>query len=599
MQLAALFKTRKTLPFFLPAWVFVSLVIPWYAQAQPLAPASGPAATPPATSALDASLFYQLLLGELQWTQNDPGAAYSLLLDAAHKTQRPELYRRAVDMALQARSGNAALTAASDWATTLPADADAHRYKLQILLALNRPADIAPPLRKLIQLATPDARQDIIAAIPQLVSRASDKAAALQAARQALAPSLKDPDTATQANAWHSLGRLQASQPDLSAALASARQALQAVPSFLPAAGLALELMAAGQTGAETLVRQFLQTASLSPNTAARDTVQLGLARVLTEQRQHAAAQQELDALLSARPGNAEAWLLQGALFQQQRLWPQAQSALTRYLELSQPPEGDHQRRGRVQAMLQLSTIAEQQGDYASAQRWLDQITDAPDPLLVHIHRANLLAKEGRLNEARSLLRQAPVQNQDDRQRLFMTEAHLLRDQGQHEAALQVLAEARQQFPKEPDLLYEQAMTAEKAGQLGRMEQLLRELMALDPAHHHAFNALGYAWADRNTRLPEAKALIQQALALAPNDPFILDSLGWVEFRLGNLPEALRVLQTAFKLRPDPEIAAHLGEVHWALGQQVSALAIWRESLQLHPQNDTLRETMTRHQVLP
>jgi tetratricopeptide (TPR) repeat protein len=145
--------------------------------------------------------------------------------------------------------------------------------------------------------------------------------------------------------------------------------------------------------------------------------------------------------------------------------------------------------------------------------------------------------------------------------------------------------------------MYEQAMLAEKLNRLDEMEKLLRAVIEQDPEHHNAYNALGFSLADRKLRLPEAKALIVKALSFAPNDPFITDSLGWVEFRLGNLPSALLHLQKAYQDRADPEIAAHLGEVLWQLNRPDEARAIWREGFKTAPDNETLQETLQRLKV--
>jgi Flp pilus assembly protein TadD len=162
-----------------------------------------------------------------------------------------------------------------------------------------------------------------------------------------------------------------------------------------------------------------------------------------------------------------------------------------------------------------------------------------------------------------------------------------------------VLAKANAKAPADPDLLYDQAMIAEKMGDTAQMEKLLRQVIAQKPDYHHAYNALGYSLAERNVRLPEAKELIQKALSYAPDDPFISDSLGWVEFRMGNKAEALRILETAYKSRPDPEIAAHLGEVLWSVGQRDRAQTIWKEGLLLNNDNDTLQETLKRLHARP
>jgi tetratricopeptide (TPR) repeat protein len=164
----------------------------------------------------------------------------------------------------------------------------------------------------------------------------------------------------------------------------------------------------------------------------------------------------------------------------------------------------------------------------------------------------------------------------------------------QWEAALAVLEQAGQRFPEDANIVYEQAMMAEKLNRLEQMETLLRKVMALKPDHYHAYNALGYSLAERNLRLDEAKSLIAKALQYAPSEPFIVDSLGWVEFRLGNHQEALRLLRQAYASRPDAEIAAHLGEVLWTLGEREEALRIWNEGARRDPKNEALRETRQR-----
>jgi tetratricopeptide (TPR) repeat protein len=170
----------------------------------------------------------------------------------------------------------------------------------------------------------------------------------------------------------------------------------------------------------------------------------------------------------------------------------------------------------------------------------------------------------------------------------------LLRDNKQYLDAYSVLASAAKDFPTDTDLAYDLAMAAEKIGKVEEMEKLLRQVIAAKPDYHNAYNALGYSLAERNTRLTEARALVAKALEFAPNDPYIVDSMAWVEFRSGNKQEALRLLQGAFKARPDAEIAAHLGEVLWSLEQQGQAKSIWKEGLALNPDNETLKETIQR-----
>jgi len=257
----------------------------------------------------------------------------------------------------------------------------------------------------------------------------------------------------------------------------------------------------------------------------------------------------------------------------------------------------DDQGRGLAQAYLSLAQIAEQRKDFAQAEKWLGKITSAEDLIRAQSRRAGILARQGKVDEARKLIRNLPERSPADVRMKLAAEVQMLRDNKLYQAAYDLLAEHNRLNPKDYDLIYDQATLAERLGNTTEMERLLRRIMADKPDYHHAYNALGYSFAERNIRLSEARQLVLKALEYAPGDPFITDSLGWVEFRSGNKPEALRILQGAYKVRPDAEIAAHLGEVLWSMGQREQALNIWREGAQLNADNETLMATLKRLRV--
>jgi Flp pilus assembly protein TadD len=145
--------------------------------------------------------------------------------------------------------------------------------------------------------------------------------------------------------------------------------------------------------------------------------------------------------------------------------------------------------------------------------------------------------------------------------------------------------------------LYEAAMMADKAGHVHDMMQLLRKAIAADPESQPAYNALGYTLADRGENLPEARRLISRALELSPGNPFVLDSMGWVEYRMGHDDRALDYLQQAYDARPDPEIGAHLGEVLWRLGRQDEARAIWRKAIERAPHDAVVQAVLRKYGV--
>lgn len=555
------------------------------------APRAPQVAAAPADSGLDAALFYQLLLGELNVRSDEPAAGFALILDAARKTNDPSLYQRAVELAFQARSGEAALQAARAWKQAFPQSREANRYVLQILVALNRIPESVEPLKTEIQLADAKDRPAVIASLARNYARASDKKAAATVVEQALASYLNDP--ALGASAWTTVGRLRLAAGDTAGALDAARrgQALNA-RSEGPVL-LALELMDPRQPQAEALVRSYMQGQPIPE-------LRMAYARALLDAQRVPDALQQLQAVTAQKPELAEAWLAQGSLLVQENQLEPAEASLRKYLEVVQSqPAGEDRGRGIAQAYLSLAQIAEKRGDFQQAGAWLDRIDNAQDLVQAQSRRASILARQGKIDEARKLLRALPERNPGDARVKTVAEVQLLRENKRYQEAYELLAQAVVKDPADTDLLYDQAMVAEKMGKFDEMERILRQVIAKKPDYQHAYNALGFSMAERNVRLPEAKQLIQKALQLAPGDPFITDSLGWVEFRLGNRAEALRILQGAYKDRPDPEIAAHLGEVLWSLGQRAEAQAIWKEGLLLGADNETLQETLKRLNVKP
>jgi Flp pilus assembly protein TadD len=239
--------------------------------------------------------------------------------------------------------------------------------------------------------------------------------------------------------------------------------------------------------------------------------------------------------------------------------------------------------------------VAEERKDFPEALKWYGEVGEGEQYVQAQIRYAQVLAHEGKLDEGRARLQQAAAKNgQQQRIQLILAEAQLLRDANQPKAAFDLVGQALDRVPNNPDLLYDYAMLAEKIERVDILESSLRKLIEIRPEHAHAYNALGYSLADRNQRLPEAQELIEKALKLAPDDSFIIDSMGWVLYRRGKLKDSLAYLRRAYAGRPDPEIAAHLGEVLWALGERSEAEHVWGDATKESPDNETLANTIKR-----
>lgn len=577
--------------FWRAALVSVITAAAWPAHAQPGTsepPASSSAEDRDgaASAALNAELFYELLLGEMTTRAGDPALGYNLILDAARRSGDAQLYRRATDIALQARSGESALAAVHAWQQALPQSRDANRYLLRILVALNRIEDSAAPLRQ--ELAQSSTREKIsaIRSLPMLYARAGDKALAARIVREALQGELSHP--AVGPTAWTTLGRMYLAADDRGDALEAAGNALAQDPEDDGAAMLAVQLLEAGVAQAEPLLARYLG-GEPAPE------VRMSYARVLIESQRLNDALTQVQAVTRDHPDLAQAWLIQATLQLQANRLDEAESSLQRFTEQQSTLTDNEQRKQAMnQAYLMHAQIAEKRGDLAKAQGWLARIEDASELLAVQSRRASLLARQGRLAEARALIRATPTHDAEGERLKMQAEVQLLREAGHYREAYELQGKLVALAPQDDDLVYDQAMLAEKAKRPRDMERLLRSIIARKPDHHHALNALGFTLADRGVRLQEAKALITKALELAPQDPFITDSLGWVEFRLGHHQEALTILERAYDIRRDAEIAAHLGEVLWHLGQRERALAIWREGLSIDKDNVTLQNTIKR-----
>ena len=555
------------------------------------APAANPNPETPVNSAMDGELLYELLLGEFNVRAGEAGPGYSLILDAARKTNDPRLYQRAVEIALQARSGEAALQAARTWKQALPNSRDANRAVLQILVALNRLGDTVDLLKTEVNLTEAKERPLAIALLPRYFVRVSDKKQAASVVEQGLADQLANPQTGP--TAWATVGRLRLAAEDNAGAMEAARRGHALNERAESPALLALELVDPKEPAAEPIVRRVLELAPLPE-------LRMGYARVLLEGQRYGEATQQLQQLTASRPDFTEAWLVLGSLQVQDNQLAPAEASLRRYIDMAQAqPPSEERSRGLSQAYLAMAQLAEKRKDYAAAERWLNSIENAKELIAAQSRRASILAHQGRMAQARQLIRELPERSPADARMKLLAEVQLLRDNRQYQAAYDLLAGARQREPKDTDLAYDQAMLADKLGRHDEMERLLRQIIQDKPDSHNAYNALGYSLAERNTRLAESRQLIQKALTLAPGDPFISDSLGWVEYRMGNKAEALRVLDAAYKAKPDPEIAAHLGEVLWSLGQRERATAIWREGLLMASDNETLRDTLKRFKVKP
>ncbi len=539
-----------------------------------IAPAgsAGGARAPAGAPELSGQLLYEFLVGELALQRDQPQLAAQTWLDLAKKTRDVRFARRATEVAWRARMPQVALEAVRIWTELEPDSSDAGAWRLQILVATNRLQEAQPGLEALLAR---DASDRNFLQIARRLADVKDKMAAFRMMRDLAAP------YGNNAAAHQAVGLVAAAAGQDDQALAEARAAAALRPDWEAPVLLEAQVLARREdASAIERLRQFIEA---HPQAA---DVRLAYARALAAARQVEPARREFARLVEAFPENTDVVYPAAILSLQLDDFPGAERYLRQLVEL------DFADMNLI--FLYLGQAIEEQKRPDEAIQWYRKVGAGEQFAAARVRIAVALSKAGKLDEALASLREVKSENAAQRVQLVLTEAQLLRDARRLGEAIDTVAAALVRMPDQPDLLYEQGMLAERAERFELMESALRRVIAVKPDQAQAYNALGYSLADRGQRLPEARQLIERAARLAPDDFFILDSLGWVMFRQGDLQGALKALERAYAGQADGEIAAHLGEVLWVLGRHADAERIWTEASRRSPGNETLDKTVRR-----
>ena len=517
---------------------------------------------------------YEFLLGEIAVQRGDYKTAAESFLDLAKRTRDPRIARRAVEVASQGELTELALQAAKLWQDIEPQSPAALQVTAALLIAAKRVDEAEPYLEKL--LAAPGVNLSAgYLQLNRLLAGNPDKAANLRVVRKLAAKHSDLPQ------AHYAVAQAAAIAGDDGEALKAIRRAEEIQPDW--EAAVLFEAQMLQKRSSADAAKRLGEFVERYPE--AREA-RLGYARALVLDNRLPEARKQFEAVLAANPGNTELVYAVGVLAFQLKEYALAEENMTKLLGMKyRDPDG---------VRYILGQIAEEQKDWPRAIQWYDQIKEGEHAVAARLRTANAMARQGKLDEARAYLHKVAADNPDQEVQVTLAEAQLLRDAKRYPEAFDFLGAALKGDPDQPDLLYDYALTAEKVNRMDVLEASLKELIKVQPDRAHAYNALGYSLADRNLRLPEAKKLIEKALELSPDDSFIVDSLGWVQYRQGDLKSAAQTLRRAYDGRPDPEIGAHLGEVLWVMGNRSEANRVWNESLKNAPDNETLLKTIQR-----
>ena len=529
-----------------------------------------------AKAELDPDLIYAVLVAELAGRQGDLSMAFTHYLHAAQLARDPEMAERAVRAAVAAGDDAGAGRAVRLWLSVAPDSVSAHQVAALLRLRADDREGALTHLSRVVALAGADGAAGYGHAMGIIGRAGGDDE------RLALMEALVELD-ADNPEAQYALAMVAVAAERNDRAESAARRALELRPDWSKPQLLLVRLLISEDKRDEA--RQLLEGfVSASPED---DELRMLYGQLLVEEEDFQSARNEFERLLTNKPKAPDVLFALGILSLQLEDTEAARRYFTR---LHQTGE----RRG--EAAYYLGQVEEQAGNLEQALEWYGKASDG-EALETQLRIALVRAKLGEVARAREMLSQLRGSHPERAESLYLVEAEILDEVGEPEVALSIYGNALDAFPGNPDLLYARAMYAVKRDLIDLAEADLRRILDDDPDHADALNALGYTLADRTQRFEEARQLIEKAYKLKPEEPAILDSMGWVHYRLGNLDLALDYLRRALDAMDDGEIAAHLGEVLYALGRHEEAWKVWEAALERHPEHDYLLEAVGRYRV--
>ncbi|MEN8177361.1 MAG: tetratricopeptide repeat protein [Pseudomonadota bacterium] len=549
-------------------------------QTAPSAETPGPAALIPQQTTnqlgqqtLSSGVIYDTLTAEIAAQRGDHHTAFIHAFRAAEQSRAPSAAERATQLALQAKLTPEAMQATHLWLELNPDSLGANQIAALLTANAKQLTETVKHLHEVVRIANLKGQNGYLKAAA-IAEKAGSPDQSLALMQQVIPADTTDPD------ALYAIAvtAIQARQYTL--AEQSMSRALQSRPDWSKGMLLLSRSLIAQERQDEGL--EILKQAVASAPEKAE--LRLTYARLLLDNNQLAESLEQFEILNQQNPKNQDIIFALGVISSELKKYDLAKEYFQRLLK---------NRNKRSESHFQLGLIAQKLNDPGTALQHFSKV-DGKNQADAHIQMARILAALGQLNEARELLQRLRIALPQHGSKLHLIEADLLRDAQQYTLAHDIYNRALELYAGNIDLLYARALNAADMGQINILEQDLNNILNHQPNHADALNALGYTLADQTGRLGEAKQFIQRALTLKPDSPAILDSMGWVEFRLGNLEDALKFLQQAAKFSPDAEIASHLGEVLWHMDKKNQALKVWQKANELEPDNRFIKPVMQR-----
>ncbi len=527
---------------------------------------------PPPDRPFPADTLYALMVAEMAGSRERYDVALGNYIQQAHKTRDPNITARATRIARFLNAQQATLSTVMLWIEIEPENSEARLIAATELAQAGRLKEAFEQSRYLMKLGSTPIFQSIAARAAQATD--TQRELLLAEFNQLLETNPDDLQLLV------GKGLLLQQQNDLEGALSTARQALELEEAYIPAAILEAKLLHQMEMPEKALERLV----SLLQKSPENKRLRLQYARLLAGFDLEKAREQ-FSVLVEQSPDDPELVFSLALICNEMDLKEEAKKHFETLLTVGHRTSSAHYYLGR---------IAEEEEDLEQALPHYLSVEPGPDFMPALLQSTDILVRQQDTASAHQRLAELRERFPSQKERFYLLEAEVLNQHQMLNEAEDVLSEALVEFPASAKLLYARAMINERRDFIQLVESDLRAILKYEPNNATALNALGYTLADRTDRYEEAYELINQALNIKPDDPAIIDSLGWVHYRLGNLEEALLRLREAMKAFPDDEIAAHLGEVLWASGNEQEARDTWEKGLRINPDSSAIHSTIKR-----
>ena len=522
---------------------------------------------------LTEDILFKVLVAEIAGQRGKLDIAIENYLDLARATRDPVVVERATRVAIYARDDAAAFEAAQLWLELDPKSPDAHQVLTVMTL---RQGNIEQSLKHLeVILEASDGQLDQkLWMIANFLGREEDQAAVMTLMERLMENHMDDAD------AIFAFANVSARMGNMERAKDLLKRVIELKPENESAA---LTYIALLQKAGETNIAIGWLETKLKDN-ADSFNLRMAYARLLTEAKRFEDARSQFEILAEKAPENVDVLYALGLLYLQTNKLEDAEKRFIKLTELKKRVFDSNYYLGR---------IAEEKDELDKATDLYQGVHGGENYFDARVRLSLILAKQGEIEKALGNIRSIQKAKGSNRLILIQAEGEILTEEKRYQEAMGVFDKAIEE-QSHPDLLYSRAMLAEKMDRLDILETDLKAILAEDEDNATALNALGYTLADRTDRYEEAYKYIKRAYDLSPGDFYILDSMGWVLYRMGKLDEAVDYLQQALALRNDPEIAAHLGEVFWVMGNKKAAKEVWDTALKDTPTDDRLLKVIER-----